>query len=110
MLMGHVEALEVVLEALGLLDRIEIGALNILDQSCFENLLIVEVNDLDRNLAVADCLSGPQTPFAMVPAANQKSAALMSGAIVDEVDAGHFLWIEQPGSVAAATRRLLAGM
>jgi pimeloyl-ACP methyl ester carboxylesterase len=32
----------------------------------------------------------------------------MKGAIVDVLDTGHFTWIEQPGCVAAATRRLLA--
>jgi proline iminopeptidase len=42
------------------------------------------------------------------PAANEKTAALMPGAIVEILDTGHFTWLEQPGSVAAATRRLLA--
>ncbi len=44
------------------------------------------------------------------PAANEATAALMSGAILDIVDTGHFTWLEQPGVVTAATRRLLASL
>ncbi len=41
------------------------------------------------------------------PGANRQTAALMKDAIVEEFDTGHFIWIEQPSAVAAATRRLL---
>jgi proline iminopeptidase len=41
------------------------------------------------------------------PQANEDTAAAMPGALVDLLDTGHFTWIEQPGCVTAATRRLL---
>ncbi len=44
------------------------------------------------------------------PDANRQTAALMKDAIVEEFDTGHFIWIEQPGSVVEATRRLLGAM
>ena len=40
------------------------------------------------------------------PDANRATAALCPGAVVVELDTGHFPWIEQPGSVADAVRRL----
>ncbi|HVE73990.1 MAG TPA: alpha/beta hydrolase [Mycobacteriales bacterium] len=49
-------------------------------------------------------LIGAHSP--MEPAANQRTASLMRHAIVDVRDVGHFAWLEEPGSVAAATRRL----
>lgn len=42
------------------------------------------------------------------PAANVATAALFPNGILEELDCGHFPWIELPGSVTAATRRLLA--
>lgn len=42
------------------------------------------------------------------PAANERTAALMSGAMVVTQDIGHFAWLEAPGSVEIATRQLLA--
>lgn len=50
-------------------------------------------------------LIGAHSPIE--PAANERTAALMPGSIVEIQDAGHFSWIEEPGSVEAATRRLL---
>ena len=41
------------------------------------------------------------------PAANEKTAALMKGAVVELVDTGHFIWLEQPGLITALTRRFL---
>lgn len=49
-------------------------------------------------------LIGAHSPIE--PAANERTAALMGGAIVEVHDVGHFAWLEEPGSVAAATRRL----
>src|SRR5579875_1111458 len=45
--MRHTIARQVVLEALRFFDRVEVGALDILDQVGFEDLLIVEVYDGD---------------------------------------------------------------
>lgn len=50
-------------------------------------------------------LIGDHSPIE--PEANLRTAALMRGAIVQRQDAGHFAWLEHPGSVEAATRRLL---
>jgi pimeloyl-ACP methyl ester carboxylesterase len=50
-------------------------------------------------------LIGAHSPIE--PAANERTAALMRDAIVEIHDVGHFAWLEEPGSVAAATRRLL---
>ena len=41
------------------------------------------------------------------PAANEKTAAIMKGAVVEVVDTGHFTWLEQPGAIADAVRRFL---
>ena len=41
------------------------------------------------------------------PAANERTAAIMRGAVVEFTETGHFAWIEQPGVVAAAIRRFL---
>ena len=41
------------------------------------------------------------------PTANEQTAAIMPGAEVEMLDTGHFVWIEHPGSVTAATVRLL---
>ncbi|MET0902783.1 MAG: alpha/beta hydrolase [Acidimicrobiales bacterium] len=40
------------------------------------------------------------------PDANRATAALCRNAVVVELDTGHFPWIEQPGCVTAAVRRL----
>lgn len=53
-------------------------------------------------------LVGAHSPIE--PAANERTAALMPGSIVEVHDVGHFAWLEEPGSVAAATRRLLAAV
>lgn len=50
-------------------------------------------------------LIGAHSPIE--PAANERTAALMRDAMVEVHDIGHFAWLEEPGSVAAATRRLL---
>jgi proline iminopeptidase len=42
------------------------------------------------------------------PAANERTAALMREAVVEFTDTGHFPWIEQRGTIAAAVRRFLA--
>lgn len=42
------------------------------------------------------------------PAATEATVALMPCAILEIIDTGHFAWLEQPGVVTAATRRLLA--
>lgn len=67
---------------------------------------------LERTLPSLDIpslhLIGAHSPIE--PAANLRTAALFRGAIVETQDAGHFSWIEQPGSVAAATRQLLHAM
>src|SRR5207302_3922383 len=60
LLMGHLEALQIIVESLRFLDGVEIGALDVLDQGCFQNLLIVEVNDSDRDLVKAGRLRGAQ--------------------------------------------------
>jgi len=39
------EAIDVVLEAMRLLDRVEIGALDVLDEGGLEGLLVVEIAD-----------------------------------------------------------------
>ncbi len=62
--MGHVEAVEVVLEALGLLDRVEVAALDVLDQGGLDDLLVVEVDDADRHRGQPRRLGGPQPPLA----------------------------------------------
>jgi pimeloyl-ACP methyl ester carboxylesterase len=42
------------------------------------------------------------------PAANRATAALLTGAMVEELETGHFPWLEQPGSVTNAVRRFRA--
>jgi pimeloyl-ACP methyl ester carboxylesterase len=68
--------------------------------------------ELERKLAGVTVPSlhviGRHSPIE--PAANEKTAAVMPGAIVELLDTGHFPWIEQPGSITAATRRLLAAI
>jgi proline iminopeptidase len=44
------------------------------------------------------------------PTANEQTAAMMPGAQVEMLDTGHFVWIEHPGSVTAATTQLLAAL
>lgn len=65
---------------------------------------------LERTLPTVDVpslhLIGAHSPIE--PDANLRTARLLRGAIVEVQDAGHFAWIEQPGSVEKATRRLLA--
>ena len=41
------------------------------------------------------------------PAANEKTAALMRGAVVEFTETGHFAWIEQPGVIRDSIRRFL---
>lgn len=41
------------------------------------------------------------------PAANERTANLLRDSIIEWQDAGHFAWLEAPGSVERATRRLL---
>lgn len=53
-------------------------------------------------------LIGAHSPIE--PAANERTAALMPNSIVEIHDIGHFAWIEAPGTVEAATRRLLAAI
>lgn len=53
-------------------------------------------------------LIGAHSPIE--PAANERTAALMPGSIVEIHDIGHFAWLEAPGCVEAATRRLLAAV
>ena len=44
------------------------------------------------------------------PEANRRTAALMPNAIVEVLDTGHFVWMEQPGALVACTRRLLSAV
>lgn len=61
------------------------------------------------NIAVPSLhLIGAHSPIE--PAANERTAALMPSSIVEIHDIGHFAWLEAPGSVEAATRRLLAAV
>ena len=53
-------------------------------------------------------LIGAHSPIE--PEANKRTAALMQRSAVEVLDTGHFPWLEQPGSVEAATRRLLEQM
>jgi len=53
-------------------------------------------------------LIGAHSPIE--PAANERTAALMPNSIVEIHDIGHFAWLEAPGIVEAATRRLLAAV
>ena len=64
LLLLHVEAVEVVLEPLGLFDRVQVAPLDVLDQGGLEHLLVVEVDDADRDLGQAGPLGGPQPPLA----------------------------------------------
>src|ERR1051326_4618466 len=63
-LVGHLEAAEVVAKALGLLDRVEIGPLDVLDQGGFHHLLIVEVDDLHGHLREAERTDRSQAALA----------------------------------------------
>ena len=72
-------------------------ALRLLDEGALKTALpILDVPSLH--------LIGRHSPIE--PSANQRTAALMQGASVEIQDAGHFAWLEHPGSVAAAFRRL----
>lgn len=73
---------------------------------------LLEEGALERALPTLDVpslhLIGAHSPID--PAANHRTAALMHGAIVKTCDTGHFPWLEEPGSVEAATRQLLLAM
>lgn len=73
---------------------------------------LLEEGVLERALPSLDIpsfhLIGAHSPIE--PEVNVRTAALFRGAIVEMQDAGHFSWIEQPGSVEAATRQLLQAM
>ncbi len=62
--MIHAEPLEVVLETVGLFDRIEIAALDILDQGSLEHLLVVEVHDPHRDGVQPGLLGGTEASLA----------------------------------------------
>ena len=64
LLVGHLVVGQVLLEPLRLLDRVEVGPLNVLHQGRLEALLIVEVHDGDRDRGHADGLGGPQPSLA----------------------------------------------
>lgn len=73
---------------------------------------LLQEGALERALPSLDIpsfhLIGAHSPIE--PEVNVRTAALFRGAIVETQDAGHFSWIEQPGSVEAATRQLLQAM
>ena len=52
------------LEALGLFDRVQVAALDVLDQRRLEDLLIVEGDDVNRHLGQPRGLGRAQPPFA----------------------------------------------
>lgn len=82
------------------------------DESIFEALERDATRLLEDGL-LARALPGLELPSLHIigraspidPAANRQTAALLSGAMVEELDTGHFPWIEQPGSVTAAVSR-----
>lgn len=75
-----------------------------------EAFRLLEEGFLERELPKLDIPSlhiiGRHSPIE--PAANEKTAALMKGAVVEWTDTGHFMWIEEPGAIAAAVGRFLA--
>ena len=64
LLVVHAEAIEVVLEPLGLFDRVEVGALDVFGEGRLEHLLIVEIDHVDGHGRQARIVGGPQTAFA----------------------------------------------
>lgn len=76
--------------------------------------VMADANVRLQEQAVARALPQLQVPSVHVigraspidPDANRATAALCPGAVVVELDTGHFPWLEQPGSVTAAVRAL----
>lgn len=70
---------------------------------------LLEAGFLEAALPTLDVpslhLIGAHSPIE--PAANERTAALMRRSIVEVHDTGHFAWLEEPGSIESATRRLL---
>ena len=64
LLVRHVIARQVILEPLRLFDRIEVAALDVLDEGGFEDLLIVEVHDGDGHAVQSRFAGGPQPALA----------------------------------------------
>lgn len=75
-------------------------------------LAMLEAGVLEQALpyvtAPATHIIGAHSPID--PEANKRTAALMPNAVVEVLDTGHFVWIEQPGAIIESTRRLLAAM
>ena len=61
--LSHPEGIEIFLEALGLFDRVQVAALDVLDEGRLEDLLVVEVDDVDRHFRESRGLGGTEPPF-----------------------------------------------
>src|SRR5260370_22088763 len=62
--MRHMNTLYIILKALCLFDRIQVGALDILDQGGFKDLLVVEIDNVHGDFTDTGSLGGPQASFA----------------------------------------------
>ena len=62
--LSHLELLEILLEPLGLLDRVQVAALDVLDQRRLEDLLVVEFHDVDWHFRESGGLGSAEPPFA----------------------------------------------
>ena len=64
LVLGVAEPVEVVLEPDRLLDRVQVGPLDVLGQGRLEHLLVVELDEVDRDVREAGQLGGLQPPLA----------------------------------------------
>ena len=62
--LSHLEGVEIFLEALGLFDRVQVAALDVLDERGLEDLLVVEVHDVDGHFRESRGLGSAEPPFA----------------------------------------------
>src|SRR5438552_394330 len=62
-LVRHLEPVEVLLEAVGFFNRVEVGAMDVLDQGRLKDLLIVEVDDVNGNRWQAGGLCSAKPAF-----------------------------------------------
>src|SRR5262249_48087569 len=100
---SQAEAIEMLLEAEGLFDGVEVGPLDVLDEGGFEDLLVVEVDNTDGDGSEPGLPGSPQTPLAgnqlKGPVSPPDHDRLQDAVILDALaELGHLVVIERaPG-------------
>ena len=102
--MGHVEAGQVILEALRFLNRIEITALDVLHQRGFHGFLVIEIDYTDRDVFHPRIDSRTQAALAgdelETVATGADHHRLQHAVLLDGItQAGQFIGIEMPAGL-----------